>query len=352
MATANNPSAIYYNPAGITQLPGLNAQLGLHIISINSTYTSPSGAEANSQFEIQGVPQGFYTYTPKDSVLSYGLGLYAPFGLGLQWDEDNPFRTAAIEGRLMFVTVNPVVAWKVHPTLSIAVGPTVNYSRIKLRQGIAAPGDEFNFKGDDFGFGFNAGVLYQPHSQWSFGASYRYNGSINYEGSSELRPYAPRTHTTLELKFPQYVTFGASYRPNENWNIEVNVDWTDWDIVNTPTFEGTASGTIPLPLKWKSSFLYEIGATRYLHNGYYVAAGYFFSGNSTTDENFTPIVPDSDLHVGSIGFGYKGEHWRWAVSGQLIAGPARDITKNVNPSVNGSYQWFNQAVNVSVGYQF
>src|ERR1051325_430163 len=55
VATANNPSAIYYNPAGITQLPGLNAQLGGHVISINSTYKSPSGTEANSQFEVQGV---------------------------------------------------------------------------------------------------------------------------------------------------------------------------------------------------------------------------------------------------------------------------------------------------------
>src|SRR5271154_264571 len=39
-ATADNPSAIYYNPAGITQLEGENAQFGVHALSINSLYDS------------------------------------------------------------------------------------------------------------------------------------------------------------------------------------------------------------------------------------------------------------------------------------------------------------------------
>src|SRR5258705_8667609 len=83
VATANNPSAIYYNPAGISQLEGLNAQFGVHAISINSEYRSPSGVQSETKFEIQGVPQAYYTYTAKDSAFSYGLGFYAPFGMGL-----------------------------------------------------------------------------------------------------------------------------------------------------------------------------------------------------------------------------------------------------------------------------
>lgn len=360
VATANNPSAIYYNPAGITQLQGLNAQLGLHVISINSTYRSPSGAKAKSQFEIQPVPQAYYTYTAKDSPLSFGLGFYAPFGLGLQWDDDNPFRRAAIEGRLIYVSANPVIAYKLHPTLSVAIGPTLDYSRIKLRQGLSpAPAtDEFFFRGDGFNVGFNAGVLYQPHPQWSFGASYRYATAIEYEGHSDLKPMASFKKTTLELQFPQFVIAGISYRPTPDWNLEVNVDWTDWDTLNTAYFKDNAyaaaigSSSIPLPLNWKSSFLYEAGVTRYLKNGYYVSGGYFFSANSTTDRDFTPIVPDTDLHVGSLGFGYKGEHWRWAISGQIIAGGSRQVQNNRIPEANGSYQWFNQAVNVSAGYHF
>ncbi len=358
VATADSPSAIYYNPAGITQIEGTLAQYGLHIISVNSDYHSPSGVEANSKFEIQPVPQFYATMTPKDSHFSFGFGVYAPFGLGIQWPENAPFRTLGLEGRLLYASLNPVVAWKIHRTFSLAIGPTINYSKVKLRQGIGiTPNDEFKFTGDGFAYGFTAGLLWQPHPQWSFGAKYSSETSVNYGGDSLALPYSAATHTTARLDYPQTAVGGISFRPNEQWNIEADVDWTDWDRVKTVVFKGTASGDVLLPLNWHSSFLYELGATRYFSNGYFASAGYFFSANSTSEKNFTFVVPDTDLHVASLGFGRKGKHWRWAVSGQIITGPTRTVTGSTpNPnsmvSADGRYHWFNEAVNASIGYQF
>src|SRR5882672_9314445 len=44
IATADNPSAIYYNPAGITQIKGSAAQMGFHVISINSHFDGENGS--------------------------------------------------------------------------------------------------------------------------------------------------------------------------------------------------------------------------------------------------------------------------------------------------------------------
>ncbi len=209
VATADNPAALYYNPAGITQLEGLNAQYGAHIISVNSDYHSASGVSAKTEFEIQPVPQFYATYTPKESHLSYGLGVYVPFGLGLEWPDNTSFRTLAIEGRLTYTTLNPVVAWQLHRTLSIAIGPTLNYSQVKVRQGIGlAAGDEIKFRGDDFDFGFSAGVMWRPHPQWSFGASYRSATSMNYSGSTEthtIPALSGKVDTKARVEFPQIV---------------------------------------------------------------------------------------------------------------------------------------------------
>src|SRR5512141_2677713 len=41
VATADNPSAIYYNPAGITQLEGNNLRAGIYFVSAGIDYTSP-----------------------------------------------------------------------------------------------------------------------------------------------------------------------------------------------------------------------------------------------------------------------------------------------------------------------
>src|SRR5438094_1057846 len=96
-ATADNPSAIYYNPAGITQLEGQNASYSLYAIYLNSHYTAPSGNEVDTKDEIQAVPHLYYTYSLKSMPLSFGLGIYTPYGLGLEWPDNSGFRSLATE---------------------------------------------------------------------------------------------------------------------------------------------------------------------------------------------------------------------------------------------------------------
>ena len=92
----------------------------------------------------------------------------------MKWPDDSPFATGGLEGKLTYITVNPVVALKVHPTLSIAAGPTLNRSELEIRQSIGLiPGDQFKFKGDDIGYGFTVGVLWQPYQEWSVGVTYK-----------------------------------------------------------------------------------------------------------------------------------------------------------------------------------
>jgi long-chain fatty acid transport protein len=350
-ATADNPSALYYNPAGITQLEGTRAQFGSHVLSVNSHFESATpGVESDTEFEVQPVPQLYVTHTLKDKPFSFGLGVYAPFGLGLEWPEDGPLRPFAIEGRLLYVTLSPIAAWRITPTLSLAAGPTISYSSLMLRQGAGIPAGEFHFRGDGFTAGAKAGVLWQPHGKWSFGASYFSPTTVEYRGNSSFKPLTGVSPTTLEAEFPQFVIAGVSFRPNTNWNLEVGVDWTDWDTLDTVVFDGTPFGNQPFPLNWKSSWLVHSGASRYLENGYWIGLGYFYSENSTTDKDFSPLVPDANLHVASLGFGRKGVQWSWALSGQIISGPERDI--NNGTGVDGSYQFFNQAVNFSLAYRF
>ncbi|HEY0456061.1 MAG TPA: outer membrane protein transport protein [Verrucomicrobiae bacterium] len=354
-ATANNPSALYYNPAGISQLPGHNIELGvLNYFGIDSTFvdTTHNQTKTHTDYEMQPVPQLYYAFTPKESKLSYGLGVYAPYGLGLQWPNSVSFANVAEEGRLLFISINPVIAYKPHPTLTIAAGPMFNYSKLKLRNA-AVPGGEFIFRGDDFDIGFNAGILWQPHDQWSFGLNYRSQSTMDYHGTTEsTSPFLKgTTKSSAKVKYPQTVGFGISYRPTEKWNIEADIDWTDWSRLDSVPFKSTIVGDFVLPLNWRSSFFYEFGATYQLPKNYFVSAGYFFSENSTRNEFYNPTVPDTDLHTGSIGFGNRGEHWRWALAGQLITGPYNTVTGS-KTGVDGKYQFFIPAATLSVGYHF
>lgn len=350
-ATANNPSAIYYNPAGITQLDGQNLQFGLHALSLNSFYEG-QGKTAESKPSVQPVPQLYWTYTPKDYPVSFGMGLYAPYGMALEWPDDSPFRQGSIYyGSLTYITFNPVVAWKVTDSLSIAAGPTLNYSQVLLRQGVPVAGaDPFQFRGDGYDFSAKCGVLWQPLEKWSFGAQYHGATTIKYDGHASIPNSS--VNTSAEVPFARFFSVGASYRPTKDWNFELDVDWTDWHSMKTITIKNSPLGPAPVPLNWQSSFLVELGGTRYLQNGYLVSAGYFFSQNSTSDANFTTVVPDTNLHVGSVGFGHQGEHLSWMLAAQVIAGPDRVVSTAMDPAANGSYHWLNGSLNFSVRYHF
>jgi long-chain fatty acid transport protein len=132
VATADNPSAIYYNPAGITQLEGQNIRAGVYLVSGGYDFESPSGQTATADPAYQPVPQFYYVFSPQDSAFSFGLGVYAPYGLALDWGQNTPFWTVAEKGSLLYLSVNPVIAWKIHPKLSLAIGPTFNYSEAEI----------------------------------------------------------------------------------------------------------------------------------------------------------------------------------------------------------------------------
>jgi long-chain fatty acid transport protein len=369
-ATADNPSAIYYNPAGITQLEGHQVRGGLYGIYFDTNYESPSGHKSRNQADLHGVPQLFYTYTPESFPLAFGLGTYLPFGLSSSWPDDSGFRTLGLKARLTYGTVNPVVAWRITPTLSIAAGATLNWADTDLRQGFltAQPGfgDVFKFTGDGFDAGFNLGLMWKPCSKIQFGVAYRSETTIDLEGTSTLKSPLPQFNgavpASAEFPFPQNLIAGISYRPTEAWNFEFDVDWTGWDRMNTVPIVQAPFPTQTLVLDWESSFYYEFGVTRRFKNGWSISGGYIYNENSIPDVTFTPLVSDLNRHFFSIGTGHHGKHFDFDVAYQFGYGPTRTVagsptwTSPQNPldtaSADGDYEFFSHALSFTAGWRF
>ncbi len=362
-ATADNPSAIYYNPAGITQLDGVHVTLGTYMIYLKDHFSPAGGGPSVDNTDtLQPAPQFYCTYQPsKNFPITFGLGVYAPFGFGIQYPDNTPFRSLATEAQLVYATVNPVAAWKICDQLSIAMGLTVNYGDVTLRRGIFTQGDQFRFRGNGDAIGFNAGVMFQPVKWVSFGVTYRSATSIIFEGHTETRvlPFAalgndtvvhlPRENARVGIPFPQEVTFGISLRPAKDWNLEFDLDWTDWDCLKTVQLT-QQSGKLFLPFNWNSSFMWETGLTHNFAYGLRGSVGYIYSENSVPAASFNPIVPDSNRHIFSVGVGQDIKQFSWDVAYQLAYGPDRTIS-NGNPA-DGTYRFLSHALSLTVGYHF
>ena len=225
-ATADDPAAIYYNPAGISQLRGSDIQIGaLNYLGIDVQYDSPAGNHVENKFEVLTVPQIYYTFSPKDFPLSFGLGLYSPFGLAVKWPNNSPLRTLAVDSKLQYITINPVVSWQATKTLSIAAGPTINYAKIQFNRGLTSANDFYDFRGDDYDFGLTAGLLGSPcnngrsaratasHSRWISTATPATKPRPPARSPSPTPPPACR----FRRRFP--AAFHIAPRRNGIWNL-------------------------------------------------------------------------------------------------------------------------------------
>jgi long-chain fatty acid transport protein len=421
-ATADNASAIFYNPAGIMQLgDGLTTRSGLYGISIDEQYDplhGQAGAHSSTAHEpFQPLPQLFLSYHPKDQVFSFGIGIYSPFGLKTEWPDDASFRQAGVYGSLEYIAFNPVFAVQITRSLSVGIGVSANYVNAQLRDGLTPmEGDSISFKGDGLSAGGNAGILWKPTERQAIGFSYHspvfatltghtqegLNGrelaaseagnakiaagkqmleqGIAYINSLPIPPSAktqliaqataqyqaqlaaagvpasgsfPTSFPTLpakgDLRFPQYAVLGYSFRPTPDWNLEADVDWTDWDSLNTFSLSRSGGSTVKVPFDWAHSFMYELGVTHTI-GLYKISAGYIYSENSVPSATFSPLIPDSARNVFSIGCGRAFGRCEIDLAYQVGLGVTRTI---LNDSVaDGRYSSLSNAVSISVGYHF
>jgi long-chain fatty acid transport protein len=380
VATADNPSAIYYNPAGITQLEGNNIRGGVFGVYLDPTFQSSSGQTYHNQESLHFIPQIFYTYSAEKLPLSFGLGVYTPFGLSSGWPEDTGFRTIGTKGTISTWTINPVVAWRILTNLSIGAGLTVGYANVDLQQGLAWPAfsfDQLRIKGDGWDVGYNLGLLWKPIEQVSLGIGFRSPTSANVQGSSEYYntvtlplpdggavPAFPRqsVSASANFPFPLKAMCGISYRPTPKWNIEFDADFTDWNEYNTVMihqarpFPPLLPMNIPLTLDWQSSWYFEFGVTRYLGKGWSVSAGYIYNQNSVPDAHYNPLVADLDRHFVSVGTGWRGKHFNFDVAYQFGYGPGQTVAGSgpsaTGQTADGRYGFISNAVMLSLGYHF
>ena len=380
VATADNPSAIYYNPAGITQLEGNNLRAGIYGIYLEPGFTPTNGAANSgntyhSSDNLAAVPQFFYAYTPTNFPLSGGVGVYAPYGGNISWPDDTGFRTLATDGSLTYITINPVVAIKLSKSFSIGGGLSLNYANMNLEQGLRPfpqPPNFYRFKGDGWSWGYNAGALWQPSRQISLGATFRSSATVTLNGRTEFEQYsAGIPFTTLpanaDFEFPMTIVCGISYRPTPKWNLEFDADYTDWSSFSKVTIY--QQGTAPLgfaqnpqvTLDWQASWMYEFGVTRYFDNGWHISAGYVYDQNSVPDSYYTPFAADLDRHFFSVGTGFKSKRLSFDITYQFGYGPGHTVTGSKPPSISGvfagqnadgTYDFISHAIFVTAGLHF
>src|ERR1017187_1091541 len=122
VAQADDASAIYYNPAGLTQLSGTEITSGMELQFPDSRLKGGGpGTEMNTMATIP------HLYASTDfgmtqSPWRFGLGFNVPFGNQANFPRAGAFRYLVTSASLAVYDIQPTVAFQVNEHLSLGVG--------------------------------------------------------------------------------------------------------------------------------------------------------------------------------------------------------------------------------------
>ena len=351
-ATADNPSAVFYNGAGLTQLKGTQIHSNLFTISLD--YSADTNHKKDvADDEWKNIPGLFISHDINDSPFTFGFGIYSPYASCIKWGKDASFSTEdyriGYEIDLAYTKHHAVLAWKVTEELSLSAGMSYDDTNIQLKS------NALEYDANDDTLGFSLAALWQPTIKHSFGLNYQAKTEINYAGKATITGVGTY-ESKVDLIYPESITLGYSYRPNEQWNIELNVDWTNWEPINRFEYTGLPynPGSPPpiYDLHWNSAYILALGATHYFGDGWNVSAGYTYIENAVPEQTMLTITPDTDRHAFSIGVGRDYKRMYWQITCHYIYASDRKINNNDFESLKGDYEMDSYSAAFSIGYRF
>ncbi|MGC3975214.1 MAG: outer membrane protein transport protein [Nitrospira sp.] len=410
VAQADDPSALHYNPAGMTQLHGFQTLFGTSLIGGTTQFTSPSGAQAT------GDRNGSLAYPPPGHVylvanlkdlglaalgdFTAGIGLNNPFGSLTRYPNDGPFRSAVTFTTLPLLDIKPTIAYKLNDQLSFGLGADIYtfsglFGEGHLEQksvwpgGLGIPaGSLVEINGSDTTAGFNVSFLYTPYRNSegkplvNIGMVYRSQATFHLTGNF-LANGNSIAGTAATFVLPQVFSGGIAVwpvrTPNREWKLEFDVDYVGWKSNRTLDIHLTNGTVLPFPQNWQSGYTAMVGTEyRWLRLASLpdwdvaLRAGYMNQQTQVPDRTFNPGVPSANTHIPSVGIGFacheNGYFLGLVRCGELGLGPLkpklfavdlsyqaafyeiRTVTGNQNPTVNGRYDTLIHAGSLSLRF--
>lgn len=368
VAQADDPSALAFNPAGISQLRGTQLGLGGTFCNAYTEHESPSGETTDIEDEWQLVPAFFVTSDLGSEKMAVGFGASFPNGLSSRWGDDSFARYVGTFSDLTVADLGPSIGVQASEKLRLGVGLDYYYSKARLNRmidmGLASgfPGAmdvEGRLEGTGSAWGFNAGAMYEINKRHSVGAAYRHGYKIEYDGDYSAAGMDYDAEARVE--FPAVVVVGYAYRPSDKWTVEFDVDWTAWDEV------GDIEIDFALPVmpdakqeqNLHDTLAYKLGAQYAWTKTFRVRGGYIYNRNATPESTFRPSLPDTDTHFLTTGFGWDLGDVTIDGALQLVFYETRTVDNNVDgneltssSSIDGTYRTLAPCVSLAATYRF
>jgi long-chain fatty acid transport protein len=303
-------SSMFWNPATITMAPGFQSEAHLSLV-IPTVKIEPLPPTPTLAFGPSGdigqdavVPTGYYSYQVND-FLWVGLSSTAPFGLVTDPREIWAGQVYSRSSRIFSLNVNPIVGVKVDDWLSFGAGPMVQYFDVRLKRavGVLPAAPSAILEGDDYGFGFTAGVTLTPFAGTTIGIGYR--SMIHHDVEGTLNTPGVSVPIRASINTPEEVTVGLSQAITPNLMLHAGLEWQNWSRLGTQAIVGPLGPVSALPLNYDDGYFYSLGLEYRATDRLTLRAGVAYEQSPIDTQIRSTRLPDNDRYWASVGTTYQ-----------------------------------------------
>lgn len=336
--------SMIFNPAGMAWMDRTIDFTGsITGIFAHASATLPDGTKYTTAND-PSTPLGFNLGMNVYKNLKAGVSFYTPYGSGINWGENWPGAVFNQSVTLKTFTIQPTLAWRILPNLSVGAGAMITWGTVDLNKGLVS-GESFsalmgmmggswpagdtpasiNLKGKaNVSVGVNVGVMWDISKKVTVGASFRSKMNMKVEKGTASVAYAnnaaeailqsrlnilDQANFTASMPCAAVWNLGVAYRPIPKLLLAFDAQLTQWNAYKSLDIEFLSEQLTPynqhIAKDYRNAMTYKIGGQYSLTERFDVRLGLMIDTTPVKKENFNPETPGMTRISPSIGFSFS-----------------------------------------------
>jgi len=327
---SEDASTVFFNPASMARLEGSQLSAGLHIVLPDSEFSGSAnyipaaggasivGGDGGNGGKDAVVPHFTYVHDINEKW-NFGFSVNAPFGLATEYNKGWLGRYSAIESEIVSVNLNPTLSFRIDEHASIGFGLNAMYGSLYLKNNIddvfltggAATADSIGKIDaiDDWGFGFNVGLLLEPTDHTRLGLSYRSKVDLELDGdfkTSSVIPGVISQGAGVDVSMPDSLLLSAYHEVTPKYAIMADVLWTQWSKIHELKVKFKSGSTNTFNMEWEDTVRVALGGSYKYNSKWTLRTGVAYDESPTPNKELRlTALPDDDRIWLDFGVGYR-----------------------------------------------
>ena len=316
-AIADDASVIARNPAAMSFLEGRTFTSAVSYVKPEVEVETATGKDKAVADEAL-VPV-FYYVAPVNDKLSYGFGAFTNYGVTTDYSASSGVTPAGDLSKIESVNLNPSVSYKLMDNLSVGFGLDAVFIKAQLTSSTSNSLTMMDVKGDNWGYGWNAGIFWEPVKGTRVGASYRSSIKTTLDGDAESDTFVGQEHPTypgvylpnlnddgsVDLELPAIAEVSVFHQLDDRLAVHASYMHIGWTSFKEIVVELDNGAEVVDPQNYNNSSRWAVGTTYNYDAAWTLRAGYAYDNSPVGNADRSFRIPDSDRQWFSFGANYQ-----------------------------------------------